>query len=62
MSVFRLFISFLQEILNLYIPQEEIPREDLIDLVDKSFAAKFDVPEASRKPESKNGKYWHHDV
>ena len=62
MSVSRFFTSFLQEILSLYIPQEEIPREDLIDLVDKSFAGKFDVPKASRKPESKNGKYWHDDV
>ena len=57
MSIFRFFTSFVQELLSLYIPEEEIPREDLIDLVDKSFASKFDVPKASRKPESKNGKY-----
>ena len=52
----------MQVIFSLYIPQEEIPREDLIDLVDKSFAGKFDVPKASRKQESKNGKYWHDNV
>ena len=36
-----------QEILSLYISEEEIPRQDLNELVEKSFGDKFDVPEAS---------------
>ena len=46
-QIYPIFILLLQEILGLYIPKEEIPPEDLNDLIEKSFDGKFDVPHAS---------------